>query len=175
MPLNPCLTCGACCAFFRASFYWGEADDSTPGGVPAGLTDKLTPHLLVMKGTNQPKPRCIALEGEIGGHVYCRIYEQRSSVCRDFEPSWEKSEPNPRCDKARLMWGLAPISPESWFDVPEVQIAAGIIEEADHCDRNIEPAHKLDEPRQDWMVDGIQNKIEGIGTVVNQEQEPLPA
>ncbi|MDX1269447.1 MAG: YkgJ family cysteine cluster protein, partial [Oceanisphaera sp.] len=21
---NPCLTCGACCAFFRVSFYWGE-------------------------------------------------------------------------------------------------------------------------------------------------------
>ncbi|MEG6657786.1 YkgJ family cysteine cluster protein, partial [Pseudomonas aeruginosa] len=21
---NPCLTCGACCAHFRVSFYWGE-------------------------------------------------------------------------------------------------------------------------------------------------------
>ncbi|EGM7481565.1 YkgJ family cysteine cluster protein, partial [Escherichia coli] len=20
--LNPCMTCGACCAFFRVSFYW---------------------------------------------------------------------------------------------------------------------------------------------------------
>ncbi|WP_142908916.1 CxxCxxCC domain-containing protein, partial [Klebsiella pneumoniae] len=24
--LNPCMTCGACCAFFRVSFYWAEAD-----------------------------------------------------------------------------------------------------------------------------------------------------
>ncbi|MBB8903342.1 YkgJ family cysteine cluster protein, partial [Escherichia coli] len=23
--LNPCITCGACCAFFRVSFYWAEA------------------------------------------------------------------------------------------------------------------------------------------------------
>ncbi|EEX7666747.1 YkgJ family cysteine cluster protein, partial [Escherichia coli] len=23
---NPCMTCGACCAFFRVSFYWAEAD-----------------------------------------------------------------------------------------------------------------------------------------------------
>ncbi|HDN1328034.1 YkgJ family cysteine cluster protein, partial [Escherichia coli] len=22
--LNPCMTCGACCAFFRVSFYWAE-------------------------------------------------------------------------------------------------------------------------------------------------------
>ncbi|MEA7465220.1 YkgJ family cysteine cluster protein, partial [Salmonella enterica subsp. enterica serovar Lubbock] len=20
--LNPCMTCGACCAYFRVSFYW---------------------------------------------------------------------------------------------------------------------------------------------------------
>ncbi|WP_374212354.1 YkgJ family cysteine cluster protein [Thiothrix subterranea] len=23
---NPCMTCGACCASFRVSFYWGETD-----------------------------------------------------------------------------------------------------------------------------------------------------
>ena len=23
---NPCITCGACCAYFRASFYWTEAE-----------------------------------------------------------------------------------------------------------------------------------------------------
>ena len=26
--LNPCMTCGACCIFFRVSFYWSEADDA---------------------------------------------------------------------------------------------------------------------------------------------------
>ncbi|MLR39642.1 YkgJ family cysteine cluster protein, partial [Salmonella enterica subsp. enterica] len=24
--LNPCMTCGACCAYFRVSFYWAEGD-----------------------------------------------------------------------------------------------------------------------------------------------------
>ncbi|RBD00840.1 YkgJ family cysteine cluster protein, partial [Xanthomonas oryzae pv. oryzae] len=23
---HPCLTCGACCAYFRVSFHWSEAD-----------------------------------------------------------------------------------------------------------------------------------------------------
>ena len=29
---NPCLSCGACCAFFRASFHWLETT-SAPDGV----------------------------------------------------------------------------------------------------------------------------------------------
>ena len=24
--MHPCLTCGACCAHFRVSFHWSEAD-----------------------------------------------------------------------------------------------------------------------------------------------------
>ncbi len=114
MALHPCLTCGACCAFYRASFYWAEADDVTPGGVPVELTKKLTPHLLVMKGTQGPSPRCIALKGTIGEKVYCSIYPQRSSVCREFEPSWQNNTPNPRCDQARYAWGLPPLNPDSW-------------------------------------------------------------
>jgi Fe-S-cluster containining protein len=41
---HPCLTCGACCAYFRASFYWAEADDETPGWVPVEMTRKLNEH-----------------------------------------------------------------------------------------------------------------------------------
>lgn len=113
---NPCLQCGACCAYFRASFYWAEGDDATPGGVPIELTAKLTPFLRVMRGTDQPHPRCVALLGEIGKSVRCAIHPQRSSVCRDFVPSWENGEPNPRCDKARARWGLAPLTPHDWED-----------------------------------------------------------
>ncbi|EKJ0223351.1 YkgJ family cysteine cluster protein, partial [Escherichia coli] len=25
---NPCMACGACCAFFRVSFYWAKVDDA---------------------------------------------------------------------------------------------------------------------------------------------------
>ncbi|MCH9829413.1 MAG: YkgJ family cysteine cluster protein [Gammaproteobacteria bacterium] len=113
---NPCLSCGACCAHFRASFYWAEGDDATPDGVPVGLTDQLTPHLRVMKGTDQPGPRCCALLGDIGQSVRCTIHPRRSSVCREFVPSWEDGQHNPRCDSARARWSLPPLMPEDWID-----------------------------------------------------------
>ncbi|HQK99172.1 MAG TPA: hypothetical protein PK090_00295 [Smithellaceae bacterium] len=54
---NPCMSCGACCTVFRASFYWAEADDATPGGVPLALTRQITPHRLAMRRTEGPLPR----------------------------------------------------------------------------------------------------------------------
>jgi len=111
---HPCLTCGACCAYFRASFYWAEADDATPGGVPANMTRKLTEFRRSMIGMDGTKPRCIALEGEIGKAVFCSIYERRASVCRAIDPSWEKGEPNERCDRAREAWGLGVLNPDVW-------------------------------------------------------------
>jgi uncharacterized protein len=112
--LHPCLACGACCAYFRASFYWAEADDATPGGVPVEMTRKLNDHRRSMVGMDGPSPRCIALQGEIGKLVSCSIYENRASVCRAFGPSWETGQPNERCDKARAAWGLRPLTPEDW-------------------------------------------------------------
>ena len=38
---HPCLTCGACCAFFRVSFHWSEADPALGGQVPFELTESL--------------------------------------------------------------------------------------------------------------------------------------
>ncbi|MDD3618804.1 MAG: YkgJ family cysteine cluster protein [Desulfobulbaceae bacterium] len=111
---NPCIACGACCAFFRASFYWAESDLATPGGVPHMLTDHLQTHYLVMKGTNCSDPRCIALKGVIGDNVYCAIYARRASVCRNFIPSFENGQANERCDRARARWGLPPLDSDSW-------------------------------------------------------------
>jgi Fe-S-cluster containining protein len=112
---NPCLRCGACCAYSRASFYWGEADDTTPNGVPVDLTDDLTAFRSVMIGTNGKEPRCVALHGEIGKDVFCTIYDRRPSVCRSFAPSYAEGEPNPDCDKARRAHGLVPLTPEDWI------------------------------------------------------------
>lgn len=106
---NPCVSCGACCAFFRASFYWAESDDNEGGTVPVELTDRLDLHRRVMKGTNRPQPRCIALEGEIGSCVKCSIYDLRSSVCREFSYSGQNGIGNDRCEKARAAWGLPPL------------------------------------------------------------------
>jgi uncharacterized protein len=112
--INPCLDCGACCAFFRASFYWAESDLASEGGVPSELTEKLNDFRMVMKGTTGSCPRCIALKGNIGDRVYCSIYESRASVCRDFQPAWLNGEPNEQCDNARAKWGLVPLPPGIW-------------------------------------------------------------
>jgi uncharacterized protein len=107
---NPCLTCGACCAYFRVSFYWGETDDARPGGVPAHLTEKLNDVYAVMKDTNRVHPWCIALDGDIGKKVACSIYERRPQVCRDIPFSYaDGGGPEEKCDKARRAWGLPPL------------------------------------------------------------------
>ena len=109
--INPCVECGACCATFRVSFYWAEADDAPGGTVPAELTARLNAHRRVMQGTDQPEPRCCALEGEIGHNVACRIYPQRASTCREFRVAWEDGEANEACNRARARHGLPPLGP----------------------------------------------------------------
>lgn len=105
-----CLTCGACCATFRVSFYWSEAELDLGGIVPIALTEKLNDFRRAMRGTNQPRPRCIALEGDVGHCVTCTIYPNRPTPCRDFPVSWSNGEANEECDKARSAWGLPPIT-----------------------------------------------------------------
>lgn len=114
---NPCLACGACCAFYRASFYWAEIDAATPDGVPAELTEKISDFRVMMRGSGGSRPRCAALLGIIGKRVSCSIYERRASVCRDFSPSWLDGRTNEQCDHARAAWGLVPLLPGE-FDSP---------------------------------------------------------
>ena len=95
---NPCLTCGACCARYRASSYRAEADDATS-------------HRRAMKGTDGRQPRCVAPAGEIGGEVRCPIYADRSSTCRDFDAARRAGRPAPLCDRARARHGLPPLKP----------------------------------------------------------------
>ncbi|MEN6472840.1 MAG: YkgJ family cysteine cluster protein [Syntrophaceae bacterium] len=104
---NPCLTCGACCACYRVSFYWAEIGEAGLGGVPVDLTEKLDAFRAVMRGTNQPNPRCIALEGEVGVRVRCTIYDRRPVPCRDLPFSGSAGAAGEeKCDKARAAWGL---------------------------------------------------------------------
>jgi uncharacterized protein len=74
---DACLSCGACCAFFRVSFYWAEGLN-----MPEHVTESVSAVYSCMCGTNQEKPRCIALSGTIGEHVSCTIYNSRSSTCK---------------------------------------------------------------------------------------------
>ncbi|OIN09675.1 YkgJ family cysteine cluster protein [Oceanisphaera psychrotolerans] len=103
---NPCLTCGACCAFFRVSFYWGEIHSDFM--VPEALTEPVNPVRMAMQGTNQPKPRCVALEGEVGDCVSCSIYPNRPSPCRQFEAN----DAEGACNRARAAYGLPPLELE---------------------------------------------------------------
>ncbi len=116
--MHPCLRCGACCAAFRVSFYRGEALDGLEGGVPADLTEPIGPFRLAMRGTNRPEPRCVARTGTIGEAASCAIHPVRPTPCREFEPSYEASAANPRCDAARARFGLPPLTPEDWGRPP---------------------------------------------------------
>ena len=118
---NPCLDCGACCGYFRVSFFWGECQ-SAGGVVPDDLVVQINPTRVAMIGTDAKPCRCVSLEGEIGKEVACTIYANRSSPCREFESSWENGEQNVDCDKARARFGLPPLQPD-WAQIPFEQIA----------------------------------------------------
>ena len=111
---HPCLTCGACCAAFRVALHWSEADPALGGPVPAALTETLDPHRLAMRGTWARAPRCVALQGTVGGPVACAIYAQRPEACRALGAAWEHGAPSPQCDRARQRHGLAPLAPADW-------------------------------------------------------------
>ncbi|WP_447592337.1 YkgJ family cysteine cluster protein [Aquipseudomonas campi] len=107
---SPCLSCGACCAYFRVSFYWGECQ-SAGGSVPDQLVEQVSPIHVAMQGTCSKPARCVGLLGDVGGAVRCTLYAQRSSTCREFDASWENGVANPHCDAARAAHGLPPLTP----------------------------------------------------------------
>ena len=113
---HPCLSCGACCAHYRVSFHWSEADPAVGGRVPAGLTVPLRSHELAMRGTaGGSKTRCVALDAEIGRRSRCSIHPVRPQACRDVPASWESGEASPQCDRARLAHGLPLLTAADWI------------------------------------------------------------
>lgn len=114
MWVHPCLRCGACCATFRVSFYRGELLQEGDRPRDEEVVD-VTPFRVAMRGTEQVPPRCHFLEGNIGAHTPCRIYERRPSPCREFAASLEDETPHERCDQARLRHGLAPLTAADWI------------------------------------------------------------
>ncbi len=98
-----CATCGGCCAAFVC--------------VDAAPTDKISAEdswNIYGKGKNNDYPverlirrkeddfSCVALEGEIGKKVSCRIYEDRPLTCQDFEAGSD------RCHAVRRAYGIEP-------------------------------------------------------------------
>lgn len=99
---NPCLSCGACCASYRVSFYWSEAKEL---GLEGHHIEKVNGWRICMAGTNQRSPLCCSLEGVVGRQVICLVYANRPSPCREVQPGDDK------CNKARIRHGLNPIDP----------------------------------------------------------------
>lgn len=108
---NPCLQCGACCAHFRVSFYWSEAEPFLGGSVPCELTEPLNPQRVAMRGTLHAPVRCVALDGKIGESVSCSIYPRRPSPCRELEPWDAAGMPDEKCNRARAAHALPPLDP----------------------------------------------------------------
>ena len=98
---NPCLDCGACCASFRVSFYWSEAEAR---GLPAEMTEQVNAWFSCMAGTNCAAPHCAALEGEVGQTVRCTVYAHRPHPCREVEAG------DSQCNKARARHGMDRLS-----------------------------------------------------------------
>ena len=110
MERNPCLTCGACCAFLHVVFPSCEISSQKANSVPIHLTHRYDLSQSAMNGTELRSPRCNALIGRVGFKVSCSIYHNRPSTCRIFKRSWERNEGNCQCDRARKSYGLQPFS-----------------------------------------------------------------
>lgn len=102
--VNPCADCGLCCSNYRVSFSWIETSGFKENSVPIDLVEKVSEHLVCMKGTKLGNGACIAQKE--GG---CSIYERRPSVCRDFEVWQEDGRVSERCQGLRVRAGLSPL------------------------------------------------------------------
>lgn len=112
--LSICESCGACCASYRVDFHPSELARTVGGaGVPVDMAMPLTPKLMRMKGTDEAAPRCIALDGEIGCQVRCRIYADRPSPCHEFNPWAALGIADQACDRSRRRHGMRPLSETS--------------------------------------------------------------
>ncbi len=103
------MRCGACCASFRVDFHRADLASACAHGVPDDLTVPLGATLVRMRGTDDARPRCIALEGEIGIAVRCRIHALRPSPCREFAPYAALGIGDDACARARARHGLPPL------------------------------------------------------------------
>lgn len=82
--------------------------------MPPELTEPLRQHERVMRGTSQARPRCIALDADIGTYSYCTIHAVRPSVCASLTASWEFGERSDQCDRARIAHGLSALTMADW-------------------------------------------------------------
>lgn len=99
---NPCLTCSACCDHPEP---WATIDLTLEdlARVPAEMTvPSGFGNILKMRKIGN---RCVALVGTVGVDARCSIYENRPTICRDYDAGKRVVE----CNACRTPHGLAPL------------------------------------------------------------------
>jgi Fe-S-cluster containining protein len=89
-----CQSCGACCAYSRDWPRFSLEDDAALARIPARFVDDAAGRMRC------DGDRCSALQGKLGEHVACQVYDVRPIVCRDCQPGDEE------CLVARAHHGL---------------------------------------------------------------------
>ena len=102
-PIPDCLTCGACCQSLLCvgvrpsdrvdkELCWDITVETDSGQI---VVDRYLKR-------NQETLACAALEGTIGDHVACTIYETRPKMCHHFDAGSD------RCHAIRRAFGIEP-------------------------------------------------------------------
>lgn len=102
-PIPDCLDCGACCGSLisvgvrpdenvSAEDYWDITKEGRYGEIVVNRYLR----------RNSETFACTALDGEIGVHVGCRIYQDRPKMCHIFEAGSD------RCHTIRRAYGIEP-------------------------------------------------------------------
>lgn len=94
---NPCVRCGACCAYSANWPRFSIEDDDALSLIPEALVNDR------QSGMRCVGERCCALAGDIGVATSCTIYAVRPEVCRTCEAG------DPECNTARRRHGLCPL------------------------------------------------------------------
>ena len=168
-PIPDCQTCGACCQAPIAvgvrhtesvspELYWDITTESENGEI---VVDRYLRR-------NGETLSCAALEGAIGGHVVCTIYEDRPLMCRQFEAGSDK------CHELRRAYGIEPFltldemsaaqkkldEPSTEINPSEVIASAEIKEDPETGlrtitalmrDRSLRQLHTYDPSIETWM------------------------
>ena len=84
-PTEPdCLTCGACCAPRERLPEYVEVSESDIARLPERYRLRVVDGALATV-RRRGGVRCVALEGDLGLAVRCRIHPERPDACRRFE------------------------------------------------------------------------------------------
>lgn len=98
-PENPCLSCGACCAYSETWPRFTTEDEAALDLIPEKFVNERH------AGMRCDGDRCSALSGQVGVATSCMIHAVRPEVCRVCMPG------DVECGMARKKWGLPALSP----------------------------------------------------------------